>query len=63
MWLKFIGAYFVWIIFGIVFRYVLNEITYNSSRCPSCSTNVTAETRVCPMCSTRLGKHEGGLFG
>ena len=63
MWLKLIGAYFVWVIFGIVFRYVLDEVTYDPSRCPSCSTHVTAGTRVCPACSTRLGKHERGLFG
>jgi hypothetical protein len=37
MWLKIIGAYFAWVIFGIVFRYVLDEVTYHPSRCPSCS--------------------------
>jgi DNA-directed RNA polymerase subunit RPC12/RpoP len=63
MWLRFIGAYLVWIVFGIVVRYVLDECTYDPYRCSSCGTAVTPQTHVCPECSTRLGKHERGLFG
>lgn len=62
MWLRIVGAYFVWVIFGIVFRYVLDEVTYDPSRCPSCGSNVTPQVRICPVCSARLGKHARGLF-
>jgi hypothetical protein len=62
MWLKIIGAYFAWVIFGIFFRYVLDEITYDPSKCPSCRASVTPGVRVCPICSTLLGKHKRGLF-